>query len=466
MRAAIYTRISDDRGGLGLGVTRQLDDCRALAEREGWQVVAELSDNDVSAYTGKRRPGFEALREHIAAGEVDVVVVWHVDRLYRRPKELERLIDLVESAGVLVATITSGDFNLSTANGRAMARVGVAIASHESDHKSERIRRKMLELAEAGRPAGGGARPYGFDRDGVTIVAAEADLIREAATRLLAGEPVRAILADWTARGIESPSGGQWRHGSFVRVMQRWRNCGVREHYGEPKGEGQWPAILDRETVERLRAMLTDPARRPPRAPQSYMLRGLLTCGREGCGALLISKPRAGSRRAYSCAKGPALPGCGRLSALADPLEDEVVGRVAARLAGQGLATAIEQLQASSDDTDDDGAGELVQLRSRLDELSADYYEHGLVAKSEYLSRRDGIERRIAALEERMARTTGAGVLAQLPADEAAIAGAFATRDTAWCRAVLGAVLVRVVLLPSKGGSRFRPERVVCEWKV
>jgi hypothetical protein len=53
VRAAIYVRISSDRTGAGLGVARQEEDCRALCERLGWQVVRVYPDNDVSAYSGK-----------------------------------------------------------------------------------------------------------------------------------------------------------------------------------------------------------------------------------------------------------------------------------------------------------------------------------------------------------------------------------------------------------------------------
>lgn len=56
-RAATYTRISRDEEGLGLGVARQEQDCRALAERQGWQVVEPIyCDNDISASTRSRKP--------------------------------------------------------------------------------------------------------------------------------------------------------------------------------------------------------------------------------------------------------------------------------------------------------------------------------------------------------------------------------------------------------------------------
>ena len=85
-RAAIYCRISDDREGGALGVKRQEDDCRALAERRGWPVAEVFVDNDVSAYNGHVRPAYRRMLDAMKAGEVDAVVVWHLDRLHRHPK--------------------------------------------------------------------------------------------------------------------------------------------------------------------------------------------------------------------------------------------------------------------------------------------------------------------------------------------------------------------------------------------
>src|SRR5262245_50374036 len=148
--AAIYCRISDDRDGRGLGVARQEADCRRLADEKGWQIVEVFTDNDTSAYSGKRRPGYERLVERVRAGEVKAVVAWHPDRLHRSPKELETFIDVVAAAKAKVVTVTAGAYDLATPSGRMTARVVGAVARHESEHKSERIRRKHRELAEHG----------------------------------------------------------------------------------------------------------------------------------------------------------------------------------------------------------------------------------------------------------------------------------------------------------------------------
>jgi site-specific DNA recombinase len=66
--AALYARISSDQEGSGLGVARQLEDYRRLAESLGWSVAEEYVDNDLSAYSGKRRPAYERMLANLAEG--------------------------------------------------------------------------------------------------------------------------------------------------------------------------------------------------------------------------------------------------------------------------------------------------------------------------------------------------------------------------------------------------------------
>lgn len=103
-RAAIYARISQDRGEeiRGLGVARQEADCRTFIANRGWSVAGVFIDNDVSAYSTARRqkirPAYAQLLEAIGGGAIDVLVVWHPDRLHRSPIELEDFILLVEAS--------------------------------------------------------------------------------------------------------------------------------------------------------------------------------------------------------------------------------------------------------------------------------------------------------------------------------------------------------------------------------
>jgi DNA invertase Pin-like site-specific DNA recombinase len=96
--AAIYARISSDQDGTALGVARQLEDCRRLAADLGWPVADEYVDNDISAYSGKRRPEYQRLLVDISEGHRDAVIVYHSDRLTRRPIELEQFLEVATAA--------------------------------------------------------------------------------------------------------------------------------------------------------------------------------------------------------------------------------------------------------------------------------------------------------------------------------------------------------------------------------
>ncbi|HLM05919.1 MAG TPA: recombinase family protein, partial [Blastococcus sp.] len=127
LNSVIYARQSLDRTGEGAAVERQVADCQQLAERRGWTVLETLTDNDMSASTGKPRPGYQRLLTMMRTRAIDAVVVWHVDRLTRRLVDLEEIITICEATGVRLATVT-GDLDLSTDTGRMMARILASVA--------------------------------------------------------------------------------------------------------------------------------------------------------------------------------------------------------------------------------------------------------------------------------------------------------------------------------------------------
>src|SRR3954469_25451314 len=291
VRAAVYCRISDDRHGLGLGVERQAQGWLAPAQRNGWGVTRTHIEKGTAAYPGEPRPQYAELMDAVAAGEVDVIVAWDPDRLHRSPAELETFIAAVERAGVGVVTVQAGSWDLSTANGRLVARMLGNIARHESEHKSERVRRALQQNATAGRSHG--RIPYGWVRergadDAVreVIVPEQAAVIRRIADGLLAGESLRSITAGLNAERVPSPTGKPWAKGMVRALVLRERNAGLRVHRGEVVGDGTWEPILDRGRWEQLRAILSDPARRTSTGTAAkHLLSGIARCG--VCGATL-----------------------------------------------------------------------------------------------------------------------------------------------------------------------------------
>ncbi|MEU8250870.1 recombinase family protein [Nonomuraea sp. NPDC048916] len=409
-RAAIYCRISQDREGAGLGVARQEADCRALVERKGWTVVDVYPDNDVSAYSGAPRPAWKRLLADIEDGTVDAIVCWHVDRLTRSPRELEDVIDLADRRGVELATVT-GEIDLATPTGRLIARMLGAAARHEAEHKAERQKRQRRQSAEAGKVSGGGMRPYGYAEDRVTVIDEEAEVIREAARRLLAGESLSSVCRDFRKREITTPAGGQWIPTTLRRLLASARISGRREHtprsaaettrplLGEIVADAVWPAIISATDSDRLRTLLSNPGRdfRAQAATgRTYLLSGILRCGR--CGWRMNGRPRSGVPR-YVCPNVPGTAACGGVATNAARTDEYVRDMVLTALDSPELAKRVRH-QAG----DDDGLAEEVRAdEEQLEEL-AQAWAAREISRKEWMAARAPIDARLEKSRAQLAR--------------------------------------------------------------
>lgn len=261
LSAAIYVRISQDRGGAGLGVERQEQECRALAKRLGWKVVEVYYDNDLSAFSGRRRPSYERMLTDIEAGTITAVIAWHPDRLHRRSAELERYISVCERHRVENQTVTAGMWDLSTPSGRMTARQLGAVAAYESEHKSERLKSARIQQARNGVHHGG-IRPYGYAKDGVTVVPDEAAEIAAACEQIAAGASLRAIVRDLNTRRVRTATGKTWTSTQLRQTLISPRIAGYSTHKGVIVGDAAWPKIVDDATWRAVEAILTNGKRR------------------------------------------------------------------------------------------------------------------------------------------------------------------------------------------------------------
>ncbi|WP_430295576.1 recombinase family protein [Sinomonas sp. B1-1] len=286
--AFIYCRISEDREGAGLGVGRQREDCEALARERGLEVLEVFEDNDMSAYSGRPRPGYRAMLARLS--EVDAVLCWHTDRLHRSPLELEEYINAVKANGVTTYTVKAGELDLSTAHGQLIARQLGSLAAYESQHKAERIARKMKDKALKGEWTGG-ARPFGWDPVPSTDTArgsrsselvvneSEAALVKDACSRVLDGESLGSIVKAWNAEGILTSAGKPWGYTQLRQILRRPRNAGIATYQGEEVGRLQAPPIIDEATYRAVVRKLDDPTRRKSRTNRAaYLLSGIATC--------------------------------------------------------------------------------------------------------------------------------------------------------------------------------------------
>ena len=461
VRTGIYARISSDREGDQLGVTRQIEDCRRFAERCGYVVEEVYVDDDISAWSGKPRPEFQRMLEDLRSRRIGAVLAWHLDRLTRHPRELEAFIDLCDELRVELGCVT-GDVDLGSHIGRLTARMLGGLARYESDHKSERIRRKHEEIAAKGRVSGGGSRPYGYEADKVTIRAAEAAVVRECAKRLLAGEPVRSIARDLNDRGVRSASGGAWSPQSLRRMLASPRISGQRIHHGEIVAKAVWPALISEEDGAKIRSLLANPERRTNKTARRYLLGGLLVCSH--CGERLVARPRSGGKRRYACAKGPGFSGCGKTYINADDVERFVTEAVLIRLDSAALQRVIERRQRGAPDAQR-WLAELEQAQAQQVELAAAYGNRE-ISMDELRAARKPIEQRLTNARKQLGKLSRSSVLDRYVGNGEALRSDWDSLDLSQQHAIVAAVVDSVVVGPARRGyNRFDESRLTPVWR-
>jgi DNA invertase Pin-like site-specific DNA recombinase len=461
VRAAIYARISSDQEGTGLGVARQRKDCRALAAARGWDVAGEFVDNDISASSGRRRPEYERMLDAMRERRVDAVIVYHLDRLTRRPRELEDFVELCDRLGIKNLATVAGDLNIGTGDGLLVARIQAAVAANESASKSRRMRRKQVEIAEAGLPHVASTRPFGYERDGITINKAEAKVIRQCAKKIIAGESVRGV-AQWLVdSGVPTVNGAEWRTPTIQGVLLSARVVGMRSHLGEIVGPAVWKPILTESEQQQVKARIAERRSANRRTPQRYALSGMLRCGK--CGQRLYSARRE-HRRRYVCLSGPDHGGCGRLTVVAEPVEELIAEAVLYRLDSPQLAAALRR--GKGDRHASALNKELAADEAQRDELATLYASKQITAK-EWIAARNPIEARIQTIRRRLAEQANSSALADLVGKGDTLRAAWSGLTLDRQVAIIAALIDHIAIgAGTRGATTLDPARVQPVWIV
>lgn len=325
MRAAIYARISkarrDEDGPETLGVDRQVDRCKALAERLGATVEHVYIDNDKSGKAGVVRPEYEAMKLAVASDELDLVLCYKTDRLSRDRVALQLLYELFKKHDTKLHTDTEGAITLDTADGALMAGIRAELAQYERAVISMRVKAQKEQAAKQGRVLGSRFRLYGYaDKHRTALNEAEAKEIRDMATAFLEGHTLYALAMRLNRKGSTTVAGGTWRARDIRRVLTNPAYVGDRVLNGEVVAKGDWPTILDKLTFDRIVSKVEANQRGPYKAHRKYLLSGILyctKCNHRMGGGIVNQKP------VYRCLMADG--GCGRVSRIAEPLDKAIL---------------------------------------------------------------------------------------------------------------------------------------------
>lgn len=481
MRAFIYLRQSLDRTGSGAAVERQREDCLKLCAERGWQVAHTFVDNDVSASSRKPRPEYRNMLESVEQGGAEVVVAWHIDRLTRRLTELEELIELAQRTGLRIATVT-GDVDLSTDAGRLVGRILASVARGEVERKGARQKRAQQQAAEQGRPAGG-RRPFGYASDGVTVNEPEAHHVRQAYADVMHGASLKSIARRWNEAGVLTTAcrrvpdhdthecsgtpcnkrtdhekheceGGLWSHSTARGVLKNPRYAGLRTYRGEVVGPATWPALVDSDTFEAVRAILSVPERRTTlTTARKYLLPSLALCWK--CGSDVATGHTRHNKRVYVCRARKCI------SRKAEPVDAFVEAVVIERLS---RPDAADVLSPSDSDELRTLTAKAAGVRERLDDLATGL-EEGLLTLAAVRKSSERLRDELGRVEAAIASAARADSLGPLVAAHD-VRAAWEGLDIAQRRQVVDALMTVTLLKPESGRRDFDPESVRIDWRA
>jgi site-specific DNA recombinase len=257
---AIYTRKSSEDGleqdFNSLDAQREACAAYILSQTsEGWSQIPDLYDDGGISGGTLGRPALQRLLADVAAGLVDIIVVYKIDRLTRSLLDFSKLVEAFDKVGTSFVSITQS-FNTTTSMGRLTLNMLLSFAQFEREVITERVRDKIAASKAKGMWMGG-TPPLGYRPDGrsLAIVEAEAELVREIFHRYTAIGNVRLLLAELARDRIRSPqretATGKGFGGIPFSRGQIYRLLSNPIYLGEIEHKGQRHAALHQPIVDR-----------------------------------------------------------------------------------------------------------------------------------------------------------------------------------------------------------------------
>jgi len=269
-RCAVYCRVSSDerldQEFNSIDAQKEAGQAYIASQRaEGWIPVAD--DYDDPGYSGGNtdRPGLKRLMADIERGQIDIVVVYKIDRLTRSHADFAKMVEIFDQHGVSFSAVTQ-QINSATSMGRLMLNVLLSFAQFEREVTGERIRDKIAAAKRKGMWMGG-VPPLGYDVDNRLLVIneSEAAVVRRIFEEMLTISSPTQIAANLTAEGVTTKAWttqeGQTRSGARIDKKYLHKLLRNRIYLGELSHKGNWypgahPPIIDSALWEKVHRVL------------------------------------------------------------------------------------------------------------------------------------------------------------------------------------------------------------------
>ena len=315
LRCAIYTRKSSEEG-LDQdfnSLDAQFEACAAYIasqRHEGWKLLSKRYDDGGFSGGNVQRPALQALLTDIAAGQIDLVVVYKIDRLTRSLTDFVKMVEVFDRHQTSFVSVTQ-QFNTTTSMGRLTLNVLLSFAQFEREVTGERIRDKIAASKQKGLWMGGPV-PLGYDlKDRKLVInAKEAAVVRRIFERYRTLGNVMELQAELDTKRVRSKvrisrsgnrSGGKTiSRGGLYLILRNRTYRGEVEHQGKAY-LGQHAAIIAQPLWDAVQAKLEENRREQrngARAKVASLLAGMIRTS-DGCALVPTHTHRHDRRYRY-----------------------------------------------------------------------------------------------------------------------------------------------------------------------
>lgn len=293
LRCAIYTRKSSEEGldQNFNSLDAQREACEAYIAsqtHEGWKLLPTRYDDGGFSGGSLERPALQRLLSDIASGQVDLVVVYKIDRLTRCLTDFAKMVEIFDQRSTSFVSVTQ-HFNTTTSMGRLTLNVLLSFAQFEREVTGERIRDKIAASKVKGMWMGGSV-PLGYDvKDRQLLInPKEAEQLQQIFTRYVSLGSVQLLKADLDKANILSKirlsnkgvnTGGKaFSRGALYAILKNALYRGLIHHKGSFHA-GQHEAIISQELWDKVQATLESNRqikKLGTRAKQASLLAGMV----------------------------------------------------------------------------------------------------------------------------------------------------------------------------------------------
>lgn len=278
MKVAIYVRVStDEQAKEGFSIPAQKERLRAFCQSQGWEIVHEYIEEGWSA-KDLTRPKMKQLLNDIKKGEIEIILVYRLDRLTRSVLDLYLLLQTFDQYNVAFRSATEV-YDTSSAMGRLFLTLVAALAQWERENLAERVKFGIEQMIDEGKKPGGHS-PYGykFDKDfNCTVIENESKTVQMIYQLYCDGFGYRAITDRLNELGSKPRIAKEWNHNSVRDILMNDMYIGTYRWGDKVIPNNHTPIIsepLYRKAQKTIQGKVLD-----RRRVGKFVLTGLLKCG-------------------------------------------------------------------------------------------------------------------------------------------------------------------------------------------